>query len=92
MFYAYILLSKKDRKFYIGYTTDLKRRLKEHVAGQVTSTRNRRPLLLVMYEAYKMEEDAKARELFFKSTKGKQQLRKQLSTFLLQHQADVAQW
>jgi hypothetical protein len=29
MFYVYVLISLKDKKFYIGYTGNLKRRLKE---------------------------------------------------------------
>ncbi len=92
MFYTYILLSKKDNKFYIGFTTNLKRRIKEHEGGLVDSTKNRRPLILVLYEAYRIEQDAREREKFFKTTKGKLQLRKQLFHFLLQYNAEVAQW
>jgi putative endonuclease len=87
MFYAYILISKKDNKFYIGFTSNLKRRLKEHETGLVESTKSRRPLILVMYEAYNVEEDAQAREKFFKTTKGKLQLRKQLARFLLERKS-----
>jgi putative endonuclease len=83
MFYVYILFSKKDNKFYIGFTRDLKRRLKEHNDGKVISTSKRRPLVLIMYEAYVLEEDARAREKYFKTTKGKIQLRKQMKNFLL---------
>jgi putative endonuclease len=82
MYYAYILYSLKDKKFYSGFTTDLKRRFSEHQAGMVKSTSVRRPLMLVMYEAYTEETDARAREKFFKTTKGKIQLRKQLTNFL----------
>ncbi|MBU4339275.1 GIY-YIG nuclease family protein [Candidatus Parcubacteria bacterium] len=62
MFYVYILKSKKDSKLYIGYTNNLQRRIKEHNEGKVKSTNYRRPLVLVYYEAYKAEEDAKTRE------------------------------
>ena len=62
MFYVYILKSKKDSKLYIGYTNNLQRRIKEHNEGKVKSTKYRRPLILVYYEAYKSEEDAKKRE------------------------------
>ncbi len=85
MFFAYILFSKRDSKFYIGFTSNLEKRLEEHKTGQVQSTHNRRPLILVMYEAYSNEADARAREKFFKTTKGKNQLRKQLKNFLLKH-------
>ena len=79
MFYVYILRSKVDNKFYTGFSSDLKRRLKDHKDGNVTSTKNRRPLKLFYYEAYKDKESALKREKFLKTTKGKQQLRKQLN-------------
>jgi putative endonuclease len=39
MFYIYILQSLKDSKLYIGYTSNLKRRLKEHKTGGSVSTK-----------------------------------------------------
>lgn len=62
MFYVYVLKSKKDDKCYIGSTTDLRRRFKEHNKGLVSSTKPRRPLELIYYEAYASEEDARRRE------------------------------
>ena len=62
MFYVYILKSKKDNKCYIGSTNNLKRRLKEHNDGLVFSTKGRRPLILIYYEAYRSEKDARKRE------------------------------
>ena len=75
-------MSKKDNKFYIGFTSNLKRRIKEHNDGQAISTSKRGPLILIMYEAYMLESDARAKERFFKTTRGKMQLRKQLKNFL----------
>lgn len=62
MFYVYILKSKKDNKNYIGSTNDLKNRMKLHNDGKVFSTRLRRPLMLIYYEAYLAESDARRRE------------------------------
>ncbi|MDP3646342.1 MAG: GIY-YIG nuclease family protein, partial [bacterium] len=62
MFYVYVIRSLKDRKSYIGSTTDLKRRMKEHSDGEVRSTKPRRPFELMYYEAYKIERDARVRE------------------------------
>ncbi len=62
MFYVYILKSKKDNKLYIGYTDNLKRRMEEHNSGGNKSTKFRRPLELIYYEAYKSEDDTKHRE------------------------------
>jgi len=67
MFYTYVLLSQKDREFYIGFTGDLDLRLKEHQGGSVESTRDRRPLKLIYYEACLEERDAIKREKYFKS-------------------------
>ncbi|MFH0968990.1 MAG: GIY-YIG nuclease family protein [Patescibacteria group bacterium] len=52
MYYVYLLKSEKDNKFYIGYSSNLKLRIKEHEDGLVESTKHRRPLKLVYYEAY----------------------------------------
>jgi len=62
MFYVYILKSKKDNNCYIGSTKDLERRVKEHNAGLVFSTKLRIPFDLVYFEAYKSENDARQRE------------------------------
>jgi len=59
---VYILLSLKDDNFYVGYTTDLSRRLEEHNQGRNTSTAPRRPFVLVHAEAYLAEADAEQRE------------------------------
>lgn len=78
MYYTYVLRSVKDRKLYIGYTTDLRRRFAEHQQGRNDSTRNRRPFELLFYEAFKDERDAKRRESYFKTDKGKSTLRQML--------------
>lgn len=56
MFYTYVLRSKKDNKLYIGFTPDLKSRVEKHNKGLVVSTKKRRPLELVYYEACLKEE------------------------------------
>lgn len=66
MFYVYILQSKQDHKLYICYTDDLKRRFKEHNSGENTSTKHRRPFMLVYYEAYRSKDDAINREQMLK--------------------------
>lgn len=78
MFYVYILKSKLDNKLYTGFSSNLKKRISEHNSGGVASTKNRRPLELIYYEAYKEKENALKREKFLKTTKGKQQLKKQI--------------
>jgi len=82
MYYVYTLLSHKDGNLYTGSTNDLKRRLKEHNAGGVNSTKNRRPLKLIYYEACIDEEDTRQREKYLKSGMGKKYLRNRLKNYL----------
>lgn len=82
MYYVYILISQKDNKLYTGKTEDLRRRFTEHTEGQVESTKDRRPLTLLYYEAYTNEDDASAREIFLKSGRGREVLKKQLKNTL----------
>lgn len=62
MFFMYILKSVKDNKLYIGSTSNLVKRLKEHNSGIVKSTQNRIPLKVVYFEGYMNEEEARHRE------------------------------
>lgn len=79
MFYIYFLFLK-DAKIYKGFTKDLKKRIIEHNAGKVSSTRNKRPLKLIHYEAYLLEEDAIRREKYIKTTYGRRDIKRQLSS------------
>ena len=86
MFYTYVLLSEKDKEFYVGFTNDLKRRLDEHERGMVGSTAQRRPLKLVYYEACLNENDAIKREKYFKTGFGRRFLRNRMKTYIeLEH-------
>jgi putative endonuclease len=80
--YVYILLSLFDKKLYVGYTKDLKKRIMEHNRGQNFSTKSRRPLEPIFFEAFRNESDARAREKFFKTGWGRQYIKKVLKNFL----------
>jgi putative endonuclease len=82
MFYVYLLHSIADSGFYIGYTTDLRRRLSEHKQGAV-ATRHRGPWKLIYYEAYTERLDAEGRERYLKSGGGRHFLRRQLRHYLI---------
>ncbi len=67
MHHIYLLKSEKDAGFYIGFTNRTpQERLVEHQNGLVDSTRNRRPVNLVYYEAYVDEAKARKREIDLK--------------------------
>ncbi len=61
MFYVYLLKDLNDR-LYIGYSSDLKRRIKEHKQGKSYTTRRMNEPVLIYYEAYSDEISAKTRE------------------------------
>jgi putative endonuclease len=82
MYYTYVLYSKKDEKFYTGFTQDLKLRFDQHNNGRVESTKDRRPLELVYYEACLNRDDATHREKYLKTYHGKAYIRKRLKSYL----------
>lgn len=84
MFYNYILQGIKNGNLYIGYTTDLKRRLKEHNQGLNKSTKPYRPWKLIYYEACLNELDAKRREKYLKKTQGQRLLKRRLKEYFYQ--------
>jgi putative endonuclease len=78
MYYVYILFSLKDRKLYTGYTSNIKRRIKQHKNGEAKSTVDRRPLKLIYYEVYLIKQDAEKREKYLKGGNGRSGLKIQL--------------
>ncbi len=82
MFYTYVLLSKNDDKFYTGYTQDLKVRFDQHNKGHVASTKERRPLTLICYEACLNQKDAIHREKYLKTYHGKSFIKKRLKSYV----------
>lgn len=75
---VYVLYSKKDGELYIGYSAEVRRRIDEHTRGQVTATRTRRPLVIILCESFANKKDALQREKYFKTGWGRNHLRKML--------------
>ena len=88
-YYVYVLKSLFKDFTYVGFTHDLKKRLEEHNSKQELSTKFYAPFELTHYEAYRNEKDAKRREEYFKTTKGKTTLRTMLKEFLLSSKENV---
>jgi putative endonuclease len=76
-FFTYVLKCS-DNRLYIGSSSDLRRRLNEHQAGGVLSTKNRRPIELLYYEACRSKSFAEQRERYFKTGFGRAFLIKRL--------------
>ena len=63
MYIVYMLEHSVTRQSYVGYTTDLKRRIREHNArGKKVTTRNSGQWIIIYAEAYRSESDARERE------------------------------
>ena len=82
MYYTYVLQSSADNNFYTGYTNNLKLRFERHQKGLVESTRDRRPLKLIYYEACLNQQDATHREKYLKRYYGKLYLKNRLKSYL----------
>jgi len=80
--YVYLLRSLQDRKFYVGCTNDLRRRLAEHNSKKSFATKSRTPLQLIYYEAYPNRKDAEKRERFFKTGWGRRYIQRALENYL----------
>jgi len=82
MYYVYALKSSKDGEFYTGHTGNLKLRVIRHNKGLVNSTKYRKPLKLIYYEACLNRKDAVRREIYLKTAWGKRYLKNRLKEFL----------
>jgi len=52
MYYVYILRSQKDKSIYIGVTTNLKKRVREHNSRGLKFTTSKRPYKLIWYSVF----------------------------------------
>ena len=80
-YYTYVLQSEKDGKKYTGYTSNLPLRFEAHQNGKVNSTKHRRPLKLIYFEACLTKEDALRREKYLKTHYGKMFLGNRLKSY-----------
>ena len=82
MFYVYVLRSERDSGLYIGYSANLRKRIREHREGLSFATSFRGPWQLIYYEAYSNQADALGREKYLKSGSGRRFLKAQLKHYL----------
>lgn len=72
MHYVYNLQSEKlPHHYYIGLTTDLKRRMREHNSGLSIHTNKFKPWRLTMYIAFLDKRKAERFEVYLKSSSGR---------------------
>ena len=81
MYYNYILQSLQDKKFYTGFTKNIKLRFEQHQKGRVYSTKDRRPLRLIYFECCLNKKDAMHREKYLKTYYGKKFIKSRLKSY-----------
>ena len=75
MFYVYILLNDAETKTYTGVSDGVEKRLAEHNAGRVKSSRPYRPYKIVHVEQFETLKEAWQKEKFYKSTTGRRRFK-----------------
>jgi len=76
MFTIYILYSLKLPRTYVGYSSDVERRLKEHNYGKVNATKKFRPWKIIYTEKVNSKTEAKKLEKYWKSGAGRRNIEK----------------
>ena len=70
-FLVYILQSKVDGSYYIGYTSNLNKRLLQHNTAKSGYSARKIPWILVYTESFEEKSSALRRERFLKNQKNK---------------------
>ena len=81
MYYVYVLRSLKDKRYYIGNTNNLERRLQDHNRGKSEAVKYRGPFELAYSEEYTTKSAAVRREIQIKSYKGGQAFKRLIDKF-----------
>jgi len=76
MFFVYCLRSTINNQLYIGFTSNLERRFKEHNSGKNRSTKAYAPYILLFSEKIETRLEARAREKYLKSGIGREFINK----------------
>ena len=72
---VYILESLKNGRYYVGYSNDLEKRIKQHNSGYTKGSRHLAPFKLVYKEEFDNLTDAVRRELYIKKQKSRKFIR-----------------
>lgn len=83
MYYVYVL-QNRFRRWYIGSTGDLQKRILEHNSGRIKSTKYGVPWKVIYCEISINQKDTRAREKYLKSGIGRKYLRNRLKFFFAQ--------
>jgi putative endonuclease len=79
MWQVYVIKSAQNKKYYVGCTNNLNRRLSEHNRGYNIATLKYKPWVVVHFEKFNNQQKAYLREKEIKSYKGGNAFKKLLN-------------
>jgi len=76
VFFVYVIVSEaRGLRFYVGFSEDVNKRLREHNSGKTKSTKGYTPWILFYFEGFETRVEARERERYLKSGTGKEQIK-----------------
>lgn len=84
MFYWVYVIESRDGRLYVGFSTSVHKRLKEHNQGLNFSTKPYKPWYIVHCELYLNRKDALRRERYLKTSQGSRLLKRMLKEYFYQ--------
>ncbi|WP_411273908.1 GIY-YIG nuclease family protein [Daejeonella sp.] len=81
MFTVYALQSSVDGRIYVGFSSDVNKRLIQHNSGKTKSTKGFRPWAVIYTLEVERRDDARKKEIYFKSGYGKEFLKALVLSF-----------
>ena len=73
--WVYALSSEMDGRIYVGFSSNVEKRLKEHNAEKTKSTKGFRPWKVIYTESVASRIEARELEKYYKSGSGKEKLK-----------------
>jgi len=74
-YFVYAIKSDIDQRIYVGFTSNVNKRIKEHNSGKTRSTKGYRPWKLIFTEECQSRIEAREKEKYYKSGIGKEKLK-----------------
>ncbi len=76
MYYVYVIKSLSRHYLYVGLTSSITRRFKEHNIGKEKTTKPYRPFMLLHLEQHPDRATARLREIYLKSGAGREYIKR----------------
>jgi len=80
LYFVYVIESELNKRRYVGFTNDLKRRLNEHNIGKMKSTKAYKPWKIIYHEEALTRIEARKREKYLKSAAGRRKIKMIMSS------------